>query len=150
MRQMAIVLLLSLVFLNGCGGSNSGPAKSDTMTGSWTATLAGTPVVRFNTTLMQNSPTDVTVTDFGFQGPVSCFTAFAGRSATFNSTGIVNGNITGSFTFTVTTLFPGPAQNVLVLQGSVNGPRIDGTWNRTGGATILCDSASGTFTMTKN
>jgi hypothetical protein len=52
----------------------------------------------------------------------------------------------GHFEMTVTTLFP-EENNVLTLQGSVNGTMISGTWGLTGG-TAPCNG-SGDFQMTE-
>jgi hypothetical protein len=158
MSRITFALLLSLVLLNACGGGNSGgmmaAGRADVIDGTWSAAFSGpAPTYNFNATLAQSSGTNVDVTSLAFAGPVFCFTGFRGESATFTSSGLVNGNITGQFTLSVTTLFPGPDQNVLTLQGNVTGRQIVGTWMVTGNVPGVppgsCPLNSGTFTMTK-
>jgi hypothetical protein len=88
--------------------------------------------------------------NWNFTTPTPCFDAFHGQSATFTSSGIVNGNITGAFTLGIGTLIPAQPQNELNLQGNVNGKTIAGNWTLTGGATPGCNNDSGAFTMTRN
>ena len=139
------VLSVLCLMLVACGGG-----KSDTINGNWTATLSGAQVLKFTVTLNQTAPPDVDMTNFNFTTPTPCFDAFHGQSATFTSSGIVNGNITGPFTLGIGTLIPAQPQNELNLQGNVNGKTITGNWTLTGGATPGCNSDSGAFTMTKN
>ena len=146
MRLIRITALLALwLMLVSCGGGNS-----DTINGNWTATLSGAQVLKFTVTLNQTSPPDVDMTNFNFTTPTPCFDAFHGQSATFTSSGIVNGNITGAFTLGIGTLFPAQPQNELNLQGNVSGKTIAGNWTLSGGASTGCNSDSGSFTMTKN
>ena len=146
MRLIRITALLALwLMLVSCGGGNS-----DTINGNWTATLSGAQVLKFTVTLNQTSPPDVDMTNFNFTTPTPCFDAFHGQSATFTSSGIVNGNITGAFTLGIGTLFPAQPQNELNLQGNVSGKTIAGNWTLSGGASTGCNSDSGSFTMTKD
>jgi len=146
MRLIRITALLALwLMLVYCCGGNS-----DTINGNWTATLSGAQVLKFTVTLNQTSPPDVDMTNFNFTTPTPCFDAFHGQSATFTSSGIVNGNITGAFTLGIGTLFPAQPQNELNLQGNVSGKTIAGNWTLSGGASTGCNSDSGSFTMTKN
>jgi hypothetical protein len=147
MLRIGIVALLALGFmLSGCG-SNS----PQTLNGNWAAALSGTQSFSFSATLEQGSGTDVTVTNLALTSPMPCFnSSFAPESAAYTSSGVVNGNITGPFNLTITTLFPAQNQNMLVLQGNVNGQTITGTWNLTGGVSTGCSTGSGNFTMTKN
>ena len=158
MSRITVALLLSWAFLSGCGGRNSNgvtaAGRADVIDGTWSAVFSGpAPTYNFNASLAQASGTTVDVTSLAFAGPVFCFSGFRGESATFISSGLVNGNITGQFTLSVTTLFPGPDQNVLTLQGNVTGRQIVGTWMVTGNVPGVppssCPLNSGTFTMTK-
>jgi hypothetical protein len=134
--------------LSGCGCGSGSP---QTLNGSWAAALSGTQSFSFSATLEQGSGTDVTVTNLALTSAMPCFnSSFAPESAAYTSSGVVNGNITGPFNLTITTLFPAQNQNVLVLQGNVNGQTITGTWNLTGGVSSGCAPGSGNFTMTKN
>jgi hypothetical protein len=146
MRLTRITALLALwLMLVSCGGGNS-----DTINGNWTATLSGGQVLKFTVALNQTSPPDVDMTNFNFTTPTPCFDAFHGQSATFTSSGIVNGNITGAFTLGIGTLFPEQPQNELNLQGNVSGKTITGNWTLSGGASTGCNSDSGSFKMTKS
>jgi hypothetical protein len=133
--------------LGGCGSNNP-----QTINGTWTASLTGTQSFGFTATLAQGSGSDITVTNLTLTTAMPCFSAsFAPQSATYTSTGVMNGKITGPFSLTITTLFPAQSQNVLMLQGNVNGGTITGTWALTGGVTTGCAaSGSGNFTMTRS
>lgn len=148
MLRIGIIVLLTLgVMLGGCG-SNS----PQTINGNWASTLTGTQSFTFSAMLEQGSGSAITVTSLTLTSAMPCFnSSFAPESAAYTSTGVVNGNLTGPFSLTITTLFPGQNQNVLVLQGNVNGRTITGTWTLGGGVTTGCAAAgSGNFTMTKN
>lgn len=126
--------------LVSCGG------KSGTINGNWAATLSGTestnsvPVtIGFTVTLNQTSPPAVDATNFTLNPPNSCF-ASSTLSSTFSG---------GTFTLQIATA-PGPFQNVLNLQGKIDGNTMTGTWTSTGGASQDECSASGTFKMTKS
>jgi hypothetical protein len=147
MLRIGIAALLALGFmLGGCGSSSP-----QTINGSWTATLTGTQSFGFKATLEQGSGSAVTVTSIALTTAMPCFTtSFAPESATYTSSGLVNGNLTGPFSLSITTLFPEQNQNVLTLQGNVNGRTITGAWTLTGGVSTGCSPGSGNFTMTKN
>jgi hypothetical protein len=147
MKRPGIAMLFAVgLLLVSCGGGNS-----DTIDGNWTAALSGAQTLNFHTTLnTQTGAADLMVTNLEFNPATTCFpTPGSGGSATFTSTGVVNGNITGAFSMSIGTLFPGPTQNLLVLQGNVNGRTISGTWTLTGGVVTTCTVGSGNFTMTK-
>lgn len=146
LRIGTIVLLVLGVMLAGCG-SNS----PQTINGNWTATLTGAQSFTFSAMLQQGSGSTVTVTNLSLTSAMPCFnSSFAPESATYTSNGVVNGNITGPFSLMITTLFPAQNQNVLTLQGNVNGGTITGTWTLSGGVSTGCAAGSGNFTMTKN
>ena len=146
MRLMRITVLLALcLMLVSCGSGSP-----DTINGNWSATLSGAQTLKFTVTLSQTSPPDVEIANFSFVTPTPCFDASHNQSSTFISNGVVDGNITGIFTFGIGTIFPAQAQNELNLQGNVVGKIISGSWTLTGGASSGCNSDSGTFTMTKN
>ena len=137
-----MVLLALCLMLVSCGG------KPGTINGSWAATLSGTETVNgdipitigFTVTLNQTSPPDVDATNFTITAaPNSCFTG-ATLSATFSG---------GAFTLKIATA-PGPFQNVLNLQGNLDGSTIKGSWTSLGGASELECTASGTYKMTKS
>lgn len=140
LARIAALILLGLALVS-CGGGNS-----DTINGNWTARLSGAQVLKFSVTLNQTAPPNVDMTNFNFTTPTPCFDASHTQSSTFVSSGVVNGNITGAFTLGIGTVFPGPVQNELNLQGNVVGKTITGNWTLTGG----CNTDSGTFTMTKS
>lgn len=64
----------------------------------------------------------------------------------YSLSGNFNGNVTGAFGMTISTMFPG-TQNVLTLQGNVNNNTISGMWTLTG-VQSGC-TGSGNFTFTK-
>lgn len=147
MKRPAVAALFAIgVLLVSCGQGNS-----DTIDGNWAASLTGTETFSFHTTLnSQPGTADLMVPNLDFNPATTCFPqGTSAGSATFASTGVVNGNITGAFTMSIGTLFPGPTQNLMVLQGNVNGRTISGTWTLTGGVVTPCTVGSGNFTMTK-
>ncbi|HKD82070.1 MAG TPA: hypothetical protein VKH81_20425 [Candidatus Angelobacter sp.] len=147
MLRTGIIVLLALGFtLCGCG-SNS----PQTINGNWTAVLTGAQSFSFSATLEQGNASDVSVSNLALLTAMPCFnSSFAPQSATYTSTGVVNGKLTGPFNLTITTLFPGQTQNLLTMQGSVSGRTITGTWTLTGGVSAGCGVGSGNFTMSKN
>lgn len=147
MPRIGIIVLLALgVTLGGCG-SNS----PQTINGNWTAVLTGAQSFSFGAMLEQGNGSDVSVSNLALLTATPCFnSSFAPQSATYTSTGVVNGNISGPFTLRITTLFPEQTQNVLIMQGNVSGRTITGTWTLTGGGSSGCGVGSGNFTMTKN
>lgn len=145
MKQFAVaILLVAAMTLAGCGSSNH---NSGNVNGNWTAALQdanGTPVFAFSTSLTAaNSGSTVTVTNLNFTTNSCSFTAATER-ASFVLSGNFNGNVSGSFQLNISS--GAPANDSLVLNGTVNGNTITGTWTATG--TTSC-STSGTFTMTK-
>jgi hypothetical protein len=147
-KQLALATLLILsLTLAGCGYNSHG----GNVNGNWTATLitppGGTPVFAFSTTLSQGTGGALGFTNFTFTTAGTCF-----AQGPFTETGSVslsgtyNGNVTGSFAMTISTTFPGGANNVLTLMGTVNGNAIAGTWTLAGQTGC---SGNGAFTATK-
>jgi hypothetical protein len=144
-KQIAVVVLLALgLTLAGCGKG------SGNINGNWTASLTnpdGSPAFAFQTTLSGAGGGAFRVTSFTFNTAGACFASGQeAESGTVSLSGDYNGNVTGSFGMVITTLFPGATQNVLTLQGVVNGNKITGTWTLVGGAGC---SGAGNFTATK-
>jgi hypothetical protein len=147
-KQIGMIVLLMIVLLTlgltGCGSSSS----SSNINGTWMATLNdvnGSPVYSFSTTFTQGSGSSVSVTNFTFTSAGSCFASDqTTETATFGLMGNFNGNVTGTFEMTITTMFPGATNNVLTLQGTVNGNTISGTWMLTG---LTGCSGNGNFTI---
>jgi hypothetical protein len=142
----AIGLVMFGLFMVGCGSSNS---NSGNINGNWTATLTnadGSPSYAFTTTFTDSGNGGVTVTNFTFTSNDHCFAGdTTSETGSFGLTGNFNGNVTGTFGMNITTEFPnGATQNVLVLDGTVSGNTITGSWTLTGGCT-----GAGTFKFTK-
>ena len=144
--SFAVLLVLGLT-LSGCGDSNS---STGTVNGNWSAALSnpdGTPAFMFTTTLNQSSnSSSLTVTNFTFSTTGGCFTGQTTQSGSFAFSGDFNGNVTGAFSMTISTVSAVPPNDVLTLQGTVNGGTISGNWTLTGQAGC---SGSGTFSMTQ-
>jgi hypothetical protein len=129
MRLSRITLLLALcLMLVSCGGGGSSGSPG-TINGNWSATLTGTgtspsvPVtIQFAVTLNQTNPPAVDVKNF-IQNSTSCLSTSNTLSSTFSN---------GAFTLHVAA-FSGAFQNVLDLQGNLNGQTITGNWTFTGG-----------------
>lgn len=148
MRHFGCVILLALAAaLSGCGGGSN---DAGTLNGNWSAALSntdGTPAFTFNTTLNQSSnSSSLTVTNFTFSTTGGCFTGDTTQSGAFAFSGNFNGNVTGTFSMNISTVFPTPPNNVLTLQGTVNGGTIAGNWTLTG---LTGCTGSGTFSMTQ-
>lgn len=146
LRGVGLAVLLGAASLMvGCGsGSNSG-----NINGNWTATLtdpSGGTQFAFTTSLTQESGTSVNVVNFNFTTSGSCFASATTETGSFTLAGDFNGNITGQLGLTITTNSLSP-NNVLSLQGSVNGNKVTGTWSLTGATGC---SGNGGFTMTKS
>src|ERR1700674_4208886 len=143
---IAVVMAVGLILL-ACGGGSS--STSNTVTGNWTAALTnsdGTPALAFTTSLTQSNGTaTVTGTNLSFTTSTSCFTSGGSQTGSFVLSGNFNGNITGTFQFTITSGTP-PGNTLTLQQGMVNNNTISGTWTLTG--TGGCTGA-GNFTMTK-
>lgn len=147
LKQIAMIVLLALgLTLSGCGNGN-GPGSGN-INGTWVATLNdanGSPVYTFSTTFTQGSGSTLSLTNFTFTSTGPCFASYqTSEIGSFGLMGNFNGNITGTFEMTITTMFPGATNNVLTLQGTVNGDTISGTWTLTG---LTGCSGNGKFTM---
>ena len=142
--RVPVVLALALV-LAACGSAS----HMQTLDGVWNAQLSnsdGTSASAFQTVLTQAGGADVNVTGFVFTVPDSCFSSETSQHASFTPAAGSRGTLMGEFEMTVTTLFP-QGNNVLTLQGTVNGTAMTGTWSLTGG-TGPCNG-SGDFQMDK-
>jgi hypothetical protein len=146
-KQIGIIALLALGLATaGCDGANA--PGSGNINGTWSATLTntdGSTAYGFITTFSQASGSTVTVTNFTFTSDGPCFASYpTSETGTFSLSGNSNGNVMGTFGMTISTLFPSATNNVLTLQGSVNGNTISGNWTLTG---LSGCSGSGTFTI---
>ena len=146
MRKSSLLALLFLALsMAGCGNNSSG---SGNINGSWAASLTntdGSTAYAFTTTFTQGSAGALTVTNFTFTSTGPCFATYStSETGSFGLSGNSNGNVKGTFGMTVTTLFPAPTNNLLTLQGTVNGGTISGTWTLTGGTGC---TGNGSFTM---
>lgn len=137
----AILLVAALTFV-GCG-SKSNPAN---INGNWNATLTDStdaPIFSFGTSLIVNGDGSLAVSNFKFTSNSPCFTQAGTETGSFTLGGDFNGNVKGSFGFTVQSASPAGA--TLTLNGTANGNTITGTWSLSGSG---C-SGTGNFTMTK-
>lgn len=142
---MIVILMVGLITA-GCGGGTG--LNPGNINGTWTATLTnpdGSSAFAFTTSFTQSSGNALSVTNFTFSSSGSCFSSPTTETGSFNLSGNFNGTVTGSFEMTISTLFP-EQNNVLTLNGTVNGSTISGTWTLTG--TTGC-SGNGTFTFNK-
>lgn len=134
------------LIMSGCGSSNGGNGSGN-INGTWMATLNdanGSPVYTFSTTFTQGSGSSLSVTNFNFTSTGPCFASDqTSETGSFALMGNFNGNVTGTFEMTITTMFPG-TNNVLTLQGTVTGNTISGNWTLTGGTGC---TGNGTFTI---
>ena len=146
--KIGMVAMLALgLTLAGCGYSS----HSGNVNGNWTATLisppGATPVFAFSTMVTQASGGTLTFTNFTFTTPGTCFaTGPFSETGSVSLSGNYNGNVTGSFGTTISTMFPVATNNTLALMGTVNGNTITGTWTLTGDTGC---SGNGTFTATR-
>lgn len=146
-KQFALPVLLALgLTLTGCGNT------AGNIDGNWTATLisppGATPVFAFQTSFTGSGGGTLTITNLSFTTAGSCFTQGPfSETGSVSLTGNYNGNVTGSFGMTISTTFPGGANNVLTLNGAVNNGTITGTWTLTGG--VGC-TGNGVFTATRS
>ena len=150
MRQIAVAVLLTLgLMLSACGGGSNSD-NSGNVSGNWMATLtnpSGTPAFAFTTSFSQNSGSStVNVTNLTFTTATPCFNSPTSETGSFMLSGNFNGNVTGGFGMSISTMVPA-SQTVLTLQGNVNNNTISGTWTLTG-VQSGC-TGSGTFTLTK-
>jgi len=116
MKQFLVAVLLVLgLALAGCGsGSHSGNVN-----GTWNATLLdtnNTTVFSFGTSLVTNGDGSLTITNFQFTSNSPCFISGETESGSFSLSGDFNGNVSGSFGFTVSS--GSPAGNTLKLNGT--------------------------------
>jgi hypothetical protein len=146
MKQLAIAVLLVFVLtLTACGGAGD----PGTVNGNWTAALTntdGTSAFAFTLFLTAAGSNGLNVTNFKFTTSSPCFLTPTTETGSFGLGGNFNGNVTGSFGLSISTMSPAET-NVLTLQGNVNGQTITGTWALTG-ATSGC-TGSGNFTIIK-
>lgn len=145
MKHFALAaLLIASLTLIGCA-SHSNPAN---INGTWNATLMsngnGSPVFTFGTSLSVNGDGSLTISNFSFSTNSPCFVSGETESGSFTLSGNFNGQVNGTFGFTV--LSGTPAGNTLTLSGTASGNTISGKWTLTGGTGC---TGSGTFTMTK-
>ena len=146
MKQFALAaLLIASVTLIDCGSNSNNPAN---INGSWNATLMsngnGTPVFTFGTSLKVNGDGSLSVSNFTFTTNSPCFVSGETESGSFTLSGNFNGQVKGSFGFSV--LSGSPSGNTLALSGTANGNTISGTWSLTGSGGC---TGSGNFSMTK-
>src|ERR1700681_2166929 len=128
-KTCLIGLLAVAVSMAGCGSNNSSSSSSN-INGTWSAALTntdGTTAYSFASTFTQASGSSVTVTNLTFNSPSPCFPSTTAETGTFGLGGNSNGTVTGTFGMTVTTMFPTATNNLLTLQGAVNGKTITGT-----------------------
>lgn len=146
MNKICVIALLALgLTMAGCG-SSSNNSSSGNINGTWSANLIntdGTTAFGFSTNFTQASGNSVTVTNLTFNSPSPCFASTTTGTGTFGLGGNSNGTVTGTFGMTVTTMYPA-MNNVLTLQGTVNGKTITGTWTLTG---LSGCTGNGTFTI---
>ena len=132
--------------LVGCGsGGSMNPVN---LSGNWNASLTDTSgggtVFNFGTKLIVNNDGTISVTNFNFSSSSPCFVSGETESGSFTLSGNFNGNVTGSFQYKI--ISGDPMGNTLLLNGTVNGNTISGTWTLTGGTGC---TGSGNFTMTR-
>lgn len=150
-KLIGVIVLLALgLAMAGCDGANA--PGSGNINGTWFANLTDSNgeivdlVYSFSATFTETSNNGLDITNFTFVTPGPCFASYSAdqysETGTFSLSGNFNGNVTGTFGMTINTLFP--TNNVLTLNGTVNGSKITGTWSATG---LSGCSGSGTFTI---
>jgi hypothetical protein len=148
MKQVWTILLLGIALvLAGCGSSSS-----NTINGNWTATLmssrtSSSPAFNFTVMLTQSSGNNVSITNLNFTTTNSCFTSASTATGGFTLSGNMNGVTSGGFQMNIQSA-PSGSNDLLTLNGTVNGNTITGTWTLTG-TTSGC-TGSGSFTMNKS
>jgi hypothetical protein len=143
-RIAAVVLLAARLALSGCG-SNSNVAGN--INGTWNATLnsSGTETFAFVTNLTVNSDGSLVTSSINFTVNNTAITfPTVTETGSFTLSGNFNGQVSETFHYVVSSTET--AVNTLILDGTVSGGQITGTW-MVPGATVGC-SGSGTFTMT--
>ncbi len=156
MKKLAFLTLLALAFaVSSCGTSpETNPTTSTSASGFWEAQLIGgkgeASKLNFVTAFTVTDIGPLDVTSFSFINGGACFangnntSTQAGTAAFSTNTG--TGQVTGSLSFTVTSLIP--SGNVLTLtspNGSLTGTS-NGTTTTTG--TLSNGVAVGTWTLT--
>jgi hypothetical protein len=135
MNKLCVLAILALgLAMAGCGGSNSN-SSSGNINGTWSANLTntdGTTAFGFSANFAQASGSSVNVTNFTITSPSPCFPSTTAETGTFGLGGNSSGTVTGTFDMTVTTMYPSATNNILTLQGNVDGKTITGTWTLTG------------------
>ena len=146
MKNLAVAMLLLVGMIAvGCGSNNN---NSSNINGNWTASLtngSGAQAFNFGTNIIVNSDGTLSFTSFSFTTNSSCFSSGETESGTFGLMGNFNGNVNGTFGMTVSS--SQPSGNTLVLNGTVSGKTIKGTWTLTGSAGC---SGTGNFVMTQS
>jgi len=147
MKHFALAaLLIASVTLIGCGSNSN--SDSSNINGTWNATLmsngGGSTAFTFGTSLKVNGDNSLSISNFSFTSDSACFVSGEKESGSFTLSGNFNGQVKGSFGFSV--LSGSPSGNTLTLSGTANGNTISGTWSLTGSGGC---TGSGNFTMTK-
>jgi hypothetical protein len=145
MNKFALVVLMVLgLALAGCGSNSHATGN---INGNWQATLnsSGTETIAFNTLLTVNAGGSLGTSNFTVTvNNTACSFQSTTESGSFMLQGNFNGQVSGTFQYTVETT--GVEKNTLTLNGMVSGGQITGTWTLSG-ATANC-SGNGTFIMT--
>lgn len=142
MKKLAVAWLVAVVLtFVGCGWHDHGHGN---INGTWTAVLSDTDF-SFGTSVVVNGDGTLSVNQFSFSTNGPCFVSGETESGSFGFTGDLNGNVQGTFDFTVVS--GSPSGNTLTLTGIVKGNTIAGSWILSGGNPTGCQG-SGTFTMT--
>jgi hypothetical protein len=146
MRKLAVVMAVLIgVTLVGCGSNNNN--NSSNINGNWTASLTNSNTsgqnFNFGTNIVVNNDGSLSFTSFTFTTNSSCFASGETESGTFGLQGNFNGNVNGTFGMTISS--SQPSGNTLVLNGTVKGNTINGTWTLTGSGGC---TGSGNFVMT--
>lgn len=146
MKQFAVgLLLVAGLALVGCGSNSMNPAN---INGTWNASLVSTggaqPVFTFGTSLVVNGDGSLSITKFTFNTSSPCFVSGETESGSFTLGGNFNGQVNGTFGFTVKS--GTPTGNTLTLSGTASGNTISGIWTLAGGTGC---AGNGTFTMTR-
>lgn len=160
MKVVAVVLLLALTMVSGCGGSNTRTVATAQLaaSGGWSAQLLGgageASGLSFTTQFTVNGDGSLSVTFFQFLTEGLCFTATGEAPTGTMDLTLDNANqqVTGTFAFAVQS-----SGDTLTLNGTVTGTEtgtaltggtVTGTWTLAGGSGA-CAGSSGTFTMTE-
>jgi hypothetical protein len=142
-RLRAALLVFVGMTLIGCGSNSSDP----NINGTWNAALVSggnATVFAFGTSLHVNGDGSLSISNFKFTTNSPCFVSGETESGSFTLSGNFNGNVNGTFGFTVQS--GNPSGNTLALSGTANGSIISGSWTLTGSGGC---TGNGTFTMKK-